>query len=286
MYWYDGKLIDSEQIQLDISEPGLCYGASVFTTMRVYGYSLDHHSTCWSAHCDRLKSSLESFQWSQPNWHRLKQGALELLIYYPVLRMAVFPDGKEWIVGRLLPTDLEQRQNRGITAWVATDDLYRRELAQHKTGNYLAAYLARQQALKFNAQEAIFIDRQENWLETSTGNLWGWRDGCWYTPLLGSGILPGIRRAYLLTALKNNNIPVRENIWTPDFVHSLEAIFYSNCVVETIPIVKVLYLDTSIDYSNSNHLRVNPSIILSILLIASLGLLSTYDAINVFISWI
>ena len=248
MYWYDGRLVDSKQIQLDINAPELCYGATVFTTMRVYEKSLNHDLTHWQAHCDRLKSSLKAFNWQQPDWNLLKRGATELLAHFPVLRMVVFANGKEWITGRNLPLNLAQRKSEGIVAWVATDDLYQRELAQHKTGNYLGAYLARNQAISLNAQEAILIDSKGNWLETSTGNLWGWRDGCWYTPSLDSGILPGIKRSHLLNYLQDNHIPVKENIWTPEFVSTLKYLFYSNCVVDLIPIRQVLDGDDVTDY--------------------------------------
>lgn len=248
MYWYNGEFINSKSIQLDISAPELCYGASVFTTMRVYEKSLDHDLTQWQAHCDRLKHSLKVFNWQQPDWNLLKQGAIELLAYFPVLRMTVFPDGKEWIMGRNLPPDLAKRQSEGIVSWVAMDDLYQRELAKHKTGNYLGAYLARNKALSFNAQEAILVDRKSNWLETSTGNLWGWRNNCWYTPSLDSGILPGIKRSHLLKYLQDNCILVKENIWTPEFVTTLESIFYSNCVVDLVPIRQVIHGDNVTDY--------------------------------------
>ena len=241
MYWYDGELIEKNKIQLGINEPSLIYGATVFTTMRVYHRSLTHPLTNWAAHCDRLKRSLTVFNWQQPNWQRLQRGAELLLTSFPVLRIVVFPDGKEWITGRNLPSDLAQRQQQGITAWIAEDELYRRNLAAHKTGNYLSAYLARQQALKLGAAEAILIDTQGNWLETSTGNLWGWKNDCWYTPSLDSGILPGIERSQLLIWLRQNNLPVQENIWTPRFVKNLEAIFYSNCVVKIVPINNILW---------------------------------------------
>ncbi len=239
MFWYDGKLINSEQIQLDINEPGLCYGATAFTTMRVYNNSLDHTLSCWQAHCDRLNLTIQAFNWRQPNWQKLKQGAKILLQHFPVLRLAIFPSGKEWITGRSLPPELKQRQIKGITAWVAKEPIFRRDLAKYKTGNYLFAYLARDQALNLNAQEAILIDAQGNWLETSTGNLWGWRDGCWYTPCLNSGILPGIARSRWLTFLRENQIEVSENIWTPEFSQTLEALAYSNCVVDWMPITTV-----------------------------------------------
>lgn len=251
MYWYDGALTEGDNIQLNITEPGLVYGATVFTTMRVYDRSLIHPLTNWSAHCDRLKHSLTAFNWQQPDWHRLQEGAELLLTSFPILRITVFPDGKEWITGRNLPSDLSQRQQQGITAWVADDALYRRDLAPHKTGNYLGAYLARQQALKLGASEAILIDTQGNYLETSTGNLWGWKNERWYTPGLDSGILPGIGRSQLLTWLRQNNLPVQENIWTPEFVKGLQAIAYSNCVVEIIPINHIIGSGNRFNYSRS-----------------------------------
>ncbi len=73
MYWYDGELIKEDNIQLNITKPGLIYGATVFTTMRVYDRSLTHPLTNWSAHCDRLKRSLTVFNWQPLDWQRLQQ---------------------------------------------------------------------------------------------------------------------------------------------------------------------------------------------------------------------
>ncbi|MEM8830769.1 MAG: aminotransferase class IV [Cyanobacteria bacterium P01_G01_bin.19] len=249
MYWYDGKQIDSGTIELSVNAPGLCYGATIFTTMRVHNRSLNDSLTYWQAHCDRLKLSIQAFDWQQPDWNRLKKGASVLSARFPVLRMTIFPDGKEWITGRNLPSDLTSRQSAGIVAWVAAADLFQRKLASHKTGNYLSAYLARNQAISHQAQEAILTDPQGNWLETSTGNLWGWQKDCWYTPLLDGNALPGIQRSHLLGYLQKNNIPVQENVWTPEFVAQLEAISYSNCVVELVPIRQVIYQNKLSNYS-------------------------------------
>ncbi len=230
-------------IELEITEPGLIYGATVFTTMRVYNQSLQHPLTNWRLHKKRLKSSLQAFGWQQPNWKNIQRGIEALINQYPLIRIVIFADGKEWITGRYLANDLKERQQQGITAWLATDKLYQRPLAHYKTGNYLGAYLALQQAQKLAAQEAILIDALGNWLETSTGNLWGYRNECWYTPPLSGGILPGISRSYLLTCLKKDGITVKEEIWTSNLVKKLEVIAYSNCGVEIIPFQRVINAD-------------------------------------------
>lgn len=248
MFWYDRQLIIASRLELELNNPGLCYGASSFTTMRVYEQSLNHPLTCWQQHCDRLRNSITTFRWQQPDWQQLQQGAALLAANFPVLRMTIFPDGKEWITGRSLPDRLEQNQATGIIAWVARDTLYRRDLPQYKTGNYLAAYLARNQAIDLQAQEAILIDHLGNWLETSTGNLWGWKNGFWYTPCLDQGILPGIARSRWLHYFRSRKQTVIESIWTQEFISTLEAIAYSNCVVNWIPIKTVIDGNSKINY--------------------------------------
>ncbi len=235
MYWYNGNLIEATTIELAIDDPGLLYGATVFTTLRIYE-SLDSRLTQWAAHCDRLSKTMQAFSWEQPDWQRVRQGA-ESMVGFPVLRITLFPDGREWITGRLLPEDLACRQKLGICASVALSELTRC-LPSHKTGNYLSAWLA-----KAHIQEAILVDTAGNWLETSTGNLWGWRDGSWWTPPVNVGILPGIVRSQLLKLLT-----VREEPWTDELVTGMEAIAYTNSIVEVIPIHTVITSARRLEY--------------------------------------
>ncbi|RMH70831.1 MAG: 4-amino-4-deoxychorismate lyase [Cyanobacteria bacterium J007] len=236
MFWYDGKLNTSENLKLSIADPGLLYGATAFTTLRVYDRSLDGGLTQWEAHCRRVERTVAAFHWSQPDWERVRLGAENMIAAYPVLRLAIFPDGREWITGRELPPDLEERQRRGIGAWIAEGPRYWRSLAHYKTGNYLPCYLALQEAKRRGLSEAILVDESGNWLETATGNLWGWRDGCWYTPPLGAEILPGVMRSHLLETLHAQRQKVCELPWTAQRAREFEAIAYSNSVVEIVPI--------------------------------------------------
>jgi 4-amino-4-deoxychorismate lyase len=240
MFWYDGKLVENNHISLEISNPGLIYGATVFTTLRVYNNSLDHPLTHWQQHCDRLKRSLIQFEWPLPDWQEIIDGAEQLLTHYPILRIVIFPDRKIWITGRFLPEDLTIRQQEGIIGWVADSLLFKRSLADYKTGNYLTAWLALQKAQKQGAKEAILINDYNHWLETSTGNLWGWKNNCFWTPPDNGTILPGITRSQLLRWLLQQNIEVKQDHWTADLIQSFESIAYSNCGVEIIPFSQIL----------------------------------------------
>jgi 4-amino-4-deoxychorismate lyase len=240
IFRYNGNLIAGKTLELAIDDPGLLYGATVFTTLRVYDGNLDHPKTNWLAHLRRLSSSLQTFDWQMPNWERVRLGAQILTEHYPVLRITIFPDGRESITGRNLPADLTERKKYGIAAWVAEGGGRERSLATHKTGNYLSPWLALQQAQKYGAKEAILVDASGNWLETSTGNLWGWQDGRWWTPPVAAGILPGLIREQLIDRLHSQNEKVGEEPWTADFVAGLEALAYSNSVLEVVPIHTII----------------------------------------------
>jgi 4-amino-4-deoxychorismate lyase len=250
LFWYNGQLIQGSTLEIAIDDPGLLYGATVFTTLRVYRQSLEHPLTNWKAHCDRVLSSLQTLGWMLPDWQRLRDGAQLLSASYPVLRITIFPDGREWITGRLLPSDLIQRQQQGITAWLADAPEYHRSLPAHKTGNYLTAWLAQQAARQRGAAEAILVGINGSWLETSTGNLWGWQDGCWWTPPLTAGILPGVARSQLISWLKTQNNIVQEIAWDAKRVLEFEAIAYTNSVVEVVPIHTIL--------NSHEHLKYDP----------------------------
>lgn len=248
MFWYNGQLIEGSTLELAIDDPGLLYGATVFTTLRVYHQSLTQPLTNWARHCSRLLSSLQTFGWSIPDWERLRDEAEMLSAFYPVLRITLFPDGREWITGRKLPTDLAERQQQGIAAWLADTPELRRSFPTYKTGNYLAGWLALQKAQQLGTKEAILVDATGSWLETSTGNLWGYKDEGWWTPPLNVGILSGVVRSQLIDFLKQRGVAVCEVAWDTQLVKDFEAIAYTNCVMEVTPIHTVLSSFESLTY--------------------------------------
>jgi 4-amino-4-deoxychorismate lyase len=254
LHWYCGKSIESQTIELAISDPGLLYGATVFTTFRtdrfVVGQDprlLEEVGDLKGLHYDRLRSSLSDLGWHQPDWNQVRSGVEYLTPHFPVLRITIFPDGRELITGRELPPNLATWQQEGVTVIIA-DRQFTRSLPQHKTGNYLAPWLALQQARDNNIQEAILTNDRGDWLETTTGNLWGYRDGCWYTQPLSVGILPGIARSQIMTRLQRENRSVSEIEWNPEWVKDLEAIGYSNSVVRFIPIHTVITSTGTLKY--------------------------------------
>lgn len=240
MYWFAGQWFEQETISLSLQEPALLYGATLFTTLRVYHQSLHHPLTHWPQHQQRLQTSLQQLCWPEPDWADVEAAAATLAHHYPVLRVTLLPDGRPWIMGRSLPPGLATKQQQGIQAWLANLPHLRRPLAGYKTGNYLSAWLALQTAQGQGASEAILVDAEQNWLETSTGNLWGWRAEQFWTPPATGRILAGISCRQLQQWLSQRGQSVHQAPWTPDLVQSFTGLAYSNSVVEIIPIHTVV----------------------------------------------
>lgn len=238
-YWLAGKWHDSGEITLSITDPSLLYGATIFTTLRVFENNLFHPHSHWQAHGDRLRHTITDLHWPEPNWSEINQGAIEVAKYYPVVRITILSDGRELIIGRDLPVNLRQKQQQGIQGWVATDKIYRRPMANFKTGNYLGAWRALKEAIAQDSGEAILVNQAGHWLETATGNLWGFDGETWYTPPM-SGILPGVMRSHLMHQLTLQGDVVVAEPWTLELVGRLRAIGYSNSVVGVIPFTSIM----------------------------------------------
>lgn len=259
-FWYDGDLLEesdaaphSSQQQIPLDNAGLRFGATVFTTLRVYQGDLHHPLTQWQGHCDRLNQSLQQFGWSIPNWTAIYRGCQQLKDDYAVLRVTLFPDGREWITGRPLPPHLTAQQQTGISCWVASPD-YARSLPTHKTGNYLACWLARQQAQSQGAHEAILTNPQGEWLETSTGNLWVWAHNQWWTPR-NTQCLPGLMQRWLSKKIAAADQQLCYLPLPATQLPNFEAVAYSNCVVGLLPIHTILNGAIKLEY-NPQHVSI------------------------------
>ena len=255
MYWFDGQWQDKETITLNVGEPGLLYGATAFTTLRVYEGNLEHPLSHWPHHQNRLEQTTAQWGWPAPDWQQLTPIARQLAKQFSVLRLTLFADGKAWLLGKSLPPHLHQQQRQGRVAVVAEPQGLSRSLADFKTGNYLAPWLLAQQAQQQGAQEGILVNAQGNWLETCTGNLWAWGQGVYWTPPLDGQILPGVTRGRLLQYLQAQSQTVRQDPWTPDLVQSFTAIAYSNSVLELMPLRQILTPTGPLEFRDFSGLR-------------------------------
>jgi branched-chain amino acid aminotransferase len=105
-----------------------------------------------------------------------------------------------------------------------------------KTGNYLNNVLARVEAQKMGAADAIMVNSLGQLTEGTTSNLFFVREGRLLTPEKGCGILSGITREKIIQLAHENGMPIEEGAWPGEELLKAEEIFLSGTVKRVLPV--------------------------------------------------
>jgi branched-chain amino acid aminotransferase len=105
-----------------------------------------------------------------------------------------------------------------------------------KTGNYLNNILARVEAHKMGAVDAIMLNSLGELTEGTTSNLFFVREGRLLTPKKVCGILPGITREKIIQLAHENGMPLEEGVWPGEELLKAEEIFLSGTVKRVMPV--------------------------------------------------
>ena len=250
--WIDGEILPLARARVPVLDHGLLYGDGVFEGIRF------HHRRAFllQAHLDRLFDSARAIAldcpWDAPTLTGILQQTIDA---------CDFDDG--YI--RLLLTrgegalGIDPRSCRQPRLIVIADQLrmvgerVRREGAQViiastrrlppdgldpriKSLNYLNHVLARIEANRAGADEAILLNAQGRATEGTVDNLFIVKQGVLRTPPVSDGALAGITRALLLELARERSIPTEEASLTAYDLHCADECFLSGTGAELIPV--------------------------------------------------
>ena len=105
-----------------------------------------------------------------------------------------------------------------------------------KTGNYLNNVLARIEARKMGAEDAIMVNSMGQLTEGTTSNLFFVKEGQLLTPIKECGILSGITREKIIKLANKNSIKLEEGKWPSEELFKAEEIFLSGTVKKILPV--------------------------------------------------
>ena len=105
-----------------------------------------------------------------------------------------------------------------------------------KTGNYLNNVLARIEAKRMGAEDAIMGNSMGQLTEGTTSNLFFVKEGRLLTPIKECGILSGITREKIIQLANKNSITLEEGKWPSEELFKAEEIFLSGTVKKIIPV--------------------------------------------------
>lgn len=256
MYVYlNGKIVPSKEAVVSVFDHGFLYGDGIYETLRAY----DGVIFKIKEHLQRLFRSASLIGLTVP----LEIDALKISIYETLLankcrnayiRMTVSrgrgeigldpdlcPEPTIVIVARELKEYPRAFYEKGIALIIAETRRNLKEAInpQIKSLNFLNNILAKIEAKKSGAYEALMLNARGKLTEGTISNLFFYKDGVLCTPSLDCGILDGITRGMIIDLAMREDLRVKEGKFTKGDLYSAEEVFLTNTTMEVMPVSKV-----------------------------------------------
>jgi branched-subunit amino acid aminotransferase/4-amino-4-deoxychorismate lyase len=254
LLWHNGRLIPEAEARVPFAAHGLLYGDGVFETLRVY----EGRAFRLERHLDRLFRGAGVIG-LDPGWEaEAIAGALEELLAARALREAaaritalrgVGPPGPDpagcaetllFVTARPTTGYPERIYSEGARAIVAsTRQNEHSPLCRVKSNSYLNHVLARAEARRAGADEAILLNSRGDVAEGALSNLFARCGDRLVTPSIESGCLPGIARAEVLELAAEVGLRAEECSLTLDELLRSDEALLTNSLLEVAPLVRL-----------------------------------------------
>ena len=253
--WIGGEIVPLDEARVSVLDHGLLYGDGVFEGIRFYG----GRAFLLEAHLKRLADSARAIAlalpWSTEELTAIVQevvsavgqpeGYLRLIVTRgegPLgINPATCPAPELIVIGSELQMIDEDTRNRGVrTIIAATRRLPADGLDPRiKSLNYLNHILARIEANRSGAEEALMLNQQGFVAEGTADNVFIVRDGRLLTPPVTDGALDGITRNLVIQLAEEEGYDVREQSLAPYDLYTAEECFLTGTGAEMIPVREV-----------------------------------------------
>jgi branched-chain amino acid aminotransferase len=228
--WLNGTLAPLDLARIDPADRGLLLGDGLFETLRAEHGSPEHAGR----HLARLRAGAGIIDLQIPWQDEQLVGAMETLLAANGLKQAAIrltltrgagprgvlppahPDPTCLITVSPLPPPPPPA--RVIIASVTRRNEHS-PLARLKSLNYLDSILARQEAARNGADDALLLNTAGRIAEATAGNVFITLRGETFTPPVSEGALPGIARALLL----ESGAAAERPITVPELAHAHAA---------------------------------------------------------------
>ncbi|MBI4056353.1 MAG: branched-chain-amino-acid transaminase, partial [Elusimicrobia bacterium] len=254
--YIDGRYHEKDEAKISVFDHGLLYGDGIFEGIRAYNGRV----FMLKEHLARLLNSARGIFMDLP-WSR--EEIREIIL--ETLRTNSQKDAYIRVVITRGTGDLglDMRKCKRPTLIVITDKIelypdsfYKKGLevitssfrrTPHdslspsiKSLNYLNNILAKNEAVRAGAGEAIMLNHEGYVAEGSGDNVFFLKDGKWFTPPVSAGILEGVTRMVVAKLIPEKfKMPVVEELFTMFQLYQAEEVFLTGTGAEIIPAVKI-----------------------------------------------
>lgn len=243
----NGKLTAAGEAVISALDRGLLYGDGVFETIRVYAgkpFMLD-------AHLARMADGCSVISLPPPDAEEIERGVRQVLsangLSDAYLRITVTRGrtGGLWhdlacssstvviMAKPLIPPHFGDGLHL-IVSKLRSDE--QSPLTRIKQTGILWKILARAEAKREGADDAILLNTQGRVAEATSSNVFWMRDGKLFTPSLDSGILAGITRSVVIALAREHGTAVVEGEFALDELSAADEAFLTSSISEIVSI--------------------------------------------------
>lgn len=253
--YLDGEYVKENEAKVSVFDHGVLYGDGVFEGIRAYGGRIFR---C-KEHIDRLFAAAKAIMLEIPNTKEevaeiiaetcrrndLKDCYIRLVVTRGKgdlgLNPKSCPKPTVFCIATGIKLYSDEMYENGMPIITAS---VRRNKAtivdpQIKSLNYLNNILAKIEAVRAGAEEALLLNHDGVVTECTGDNIFIVKDGVVITPPKYVGILDGITRKTVMDICKRDGIPVKEEEFTLFNLYNADECFLTGTAAEAIAVTKV-----------------------------------------------
>ena len=255
LVYVNGRLVPAKEAVISVFDHGFLYGDGVYEALRVYDgviFMLDEHLIRLYRSASMIglsippdKDSLKNSIYETLIANTLKNAFVRLNISRgrgPVgLDPELCPKPTIVIIAEEMKDWPRSFYEKGISIIISETKRNLREAInpQIKSLNFLNNILAKIEAKKRGAYEAVMLNVQGKLAEGSTTNIFFSKNGVLCTPSLECGILDGITRKMVISLALREGIKVIEGEFTQEDLYSAVEVFVTSTTLEVMSVSKV-----------------------------------------------
>lgn len=249
---WNGQIGPLEDVKIPATDRAFLFADAAYEALRIYRgkpWLVRDHFARFARTLEGLRIPCDLARFETRLRETLaKSGAQEAIVYCQISRGAaakrahLFP--KELIsasellwVEPIAGDPHDPYRERGASVITTEDQRWgRRDL---KTVGLLANCLARQAAQEKNCQEAILYEKDGRVTEATASNVFVVVNNRLLTAPLGTQILPGVTRAFVVKLARELGLTVEEKFFSRDVLEASSEVFLTGTSTEVLPVTRI-----------------------------------------------
>ena len=245
----NGRFVSEAEAVIPVNDRGFMYGDGLFETLRV----VNHRPFRMAQHLERMTRGADFLKIKPPfaprELHRFAEQLIEANeMPEAILRLTLTrgpgergytpkPADRPTMVMTLHAVPPADNPVHWSLITSSFRVLAADPLSAFKTLNKLTHVMAREEAARMGADEALLINTNGEVAETTSGNIfWIYNDQICTTPT-GRGVLPGITRAVVLEICQALGLQTNKRVIKPEALRNSEGIFLTQSVFGIVPVI-------------------------------------------------